>query len=186
MVCLFNDRVKIITGSERISIAGITTNQRIIALAPIQCIGHIDKEAADLDDIIAAIAAFNLQLTFNIACADHGAIGKTEYLNRIVNAAKLVTNAQTAIGSSIDRDQQIIARFSENNITIILEANICTKFNRVVHRHIYTRAIAPMCAYATINNDIMTIANIKDIGIAAIATYQFIITAATINDFTEI
>ena len=176
----FLDPVKIIARPEGIGIGRRPPDQRVIALPSVQ---HIGRGRVALDQVVAPVTAFDAQQLLHIGDRQETAIhGEVEPLHPVVEVKKLVADAQRIRGA-IDGDQQIVAVLGEGDI---IPPDPCAEAHDIILRHDDAGPVVPCGAHAGVDDQILTITNVEQIGIAAIAADQRVIAAAPVQRFGEI
>ena len=176
---LLNNRVEIIPRTEGIGIGQMTTDQRVIALPPIQYVFLIQKSG---DLVVAPVAADNLQQFLNIRDVPSCSVLEFEVFDAVRDIAELVANTQ-AILAILHRDQQVITILGEDDIG---RGDIVTKDDPVGCLNLVSLTPLPDGALLRIFDHVSAIADVEPIGIPVGAADQRVITAQAIDDLGKI
>ena len=178
-VVLFDDRVGVIARGEGIGIRGIAADQGVVSLPPVQRVGVVERTG---DDVVAAIAALDLEDFLDVADRQEGAVVEFEPLDPIVDAAELVAHAQR-VRPPGHRDDQVVAVAGEHHVGA---GDVGAELDHVVDRHAEPAAVLPVRADAGIDDHVLAITDVKFVTVSAVGADQQIVATAPVDRFGKV
>ena len=178
-VGLFHDRVEIVIRAEGVGVAQIAADQRVVALPPVQ---HVLVVEAAGDDVVAAIAAHDGEAFLDIGDGHEIAADEFEPLHPVIGVQELVADAQR-VAAIHDGDHQVVAVLREDDV---VDGDVVAELDGVVHRHMHAAPVAPVRADAGVDDDVVAVADIEQVGVAAVAADQQVVARAAVDGLGEV
>ena len=176
----FLDPVEIEIGPKSIGIGRRAADQRIVTLPPVQ---HIGRGRVAHDQVVAPVPALDVQQLLHICDTEETAVhGEIEPFHPVVGIKELVADAQRIRGA-IHGDQQIVAVLGKDDI---IPPDPGAEAHDIILRHDGSGPVIPRRAHAGVDDQVLAIADVEQIGVASVGPDQRVIAAAPVQRFGEI
>ena len=171
--------IEAVTRSESIGIGACATDQGVVALTSIERIGDVDHA---FDDIVAAVAARDLEQFLDIGDLEHRPVEEAEQLDFVLGRAELVADPQ-GVGPVGDGDEKVVAVLREVDI---VAGDPAAELDGVVDGDIDPAPVGPARPDAAVDDDILAVTDVELVDVPAVTPGEGIIARAAIEGFAEI
>ena len=171
--------VEVVARAEGVGVGRRAADQDVVALPAVQHVGLIGRAP---DDVVATIAALDLQQLLDVRDQEERAVPEREPLDAVRDVTELVAHAQR-VGATFHRHDEVVACLGEHHV---VASDVVAELDRVVDRHVEAVAIVPRRAQLRVHDRVLPVADIELVRVAAVAADQQVIARLAVERLGEV